>query len=111
MSDRPADDDSPEIDDEATQPHFSIVAGDRLVAYVWRRQNGTIRRAGSHSDDDPPQAVAYADLLVFDAGHAALLGELAKKAVDFDAFRFKVELEEFRWVDGAVKPDARSRRF
>ncbi|MEE8409207.1 MAG: hypothetical protein V3T05_06360 [Myxococcota bacterium] len=98
-------------DDERGPPDFSVIAGDRLVAYVWRREHGTIRRAGTRGDAAEPQAVPFADVLIFDAAHATLLAELARDAGDIDNFRFKVELEEFRWVEGAATPDARMRRF
>ena len=92
------------------EPDFSIVAEDRLVAYVWRRQGGALRR-GTGKASEPIAAVAYAEILSFDRGREALLRDAAKGAADLDAFLFAVALEGLRVLPGRFVPNARFRRF
>lgn len=95
---------------EEREPDFSIVAGDRLVAYVWAHADGALRRASARSEA-PLATVPYAEILAFDHQREALLVAAAAAAADVDAFLFEVQLEGLRVLPGRYVPDARFRRF
>jgi hypothetical protein len=94
--------------EEGPPADFTILANHRLVAYVWKKEDGAFRHAGAGAAQT---AVPFADVLCYDAGRAELLLQLIARASDLDAFRFAVELEGLQWLSGAAAPHARMRRF
>ena len=89
---------------------YSVLADQLLVAYVWRREPGHLRHAGTRGQT-PLAELAYADILLFDDRRVSAFQEIVKASTDFDALLFKLGLEGFEVVTGEVKPHARQRRF
>jgi hypothetical protein len=92
------------------EPDFSLVAENRLVAYVWRRQGGALRRGDGKTRRDLA-TLTYAEIVTFDRRREDLLRTAAADSADLDAFLFAVQLEGLRVVAGRFVPNARHRRF
>jgi hypothetical protein len=92
-------------------PDFSVVARERLVAHVWKRDGGgKLRRAGNAPNPDLAD-LPWAEVHVFDPARAKLLAELAAKSADLDAWFFELGMEGLDVKPGAVKPNFGSRSF
>jgi hypothetical protein len=94
----------------AEAPHYSVVARDRLVAYVWvRPAGGQLRRAGNAGMVicDVP----WAEVHVLDRMHEKLLVGLVPDSKELDAWLFKLQLEGLRVENGKVQPAYFMRSF
>jgi len=91
-------------------PDFSLLVEDRLIAYLWRDETGGLAVA-SAKEATAIAACAFATIKLFDRRHAEKLTAVVAASTDFDALLFKLGLEGFDVVAGAVAPDARRRRF
>ena len=89
---------------------YSVLIEDRLIAYLWRADSGRLRRAGAKGET-PLAEVAFAEILLFDAGRIELIKEVVTASTDFDALLFKLGLESFDVRPGEMAPDVRCRRF
>ncbi len=89
---------------------FSIMARERLVAHIWKRDGGgKLRRAGAAGLElcDVP----WAEIHVFDVGREKLLSELVARSADLEAYLFELQLEELAVRPGAAQPSSGSRSF
>lgn len=91
-------------------PDFSVLRDQRLVAYLWRAEGGSLRRAGGTSRP-PLCGVPCAEISCFVATEEALLTRVATACADFDVLLFRLGLEGFEVVAGRYEPHARLRRF
>jgi hypothetical protein len=89
---------------------YSVLADKRLVAYLWRREAGHLRRAGVRGETSLAE-IAYADIFLFDAQGVTTFREVVAASADFDALLFKLGLEGFEVVAGEVQPRSCQRRF
>lgn len=102
---------APDLDpgEPREDPDLTVLRDFRLVAKIWRCDQGQLRRAGAAGE--PLCDVPFADILTFDTSQDALLTELLERSRDEETFLFKLELEGFRLVEGTVSPHLRMRRF
>jgi hypothetical protein len=100
-----------ELDDGEPRddPDLTVLRDFRLVAKLWRCDQGQLRRAGRAAE--PICEVPFADILTFDKSQDAVLTELIGLSRDEETFLFKLELEGFRVVEGTVSPHLAMRRF
>ena len=91
-------------------PDYSLIANDRLVAYIWQRENGHLRHAGAKGKETLAE-IAFAEILVFDPQRASTIKEIVLTSRDFDTLLFKLGVEGFDVAQGTAKPNARHRRF
>jgi hypothetical protein len=89
---------------------YSVLADNRLVAYLWRSETGHLRRAGAKGAE-PIVDVAFAEILLFDATRVEVMRKIVAASTEFDALLFKLGLDGFEVRDGEVAPHARRRRF
>ena len=89
---------------------FSVLRDQRLIAYLWRRDAGHLRRAGAKGEL-PLAELAFGEVVVFDAASVPAFETIVKASADFDALLLELGLEGFDVVPGEIKPHARQRRF
>ncbi len=95
----------------AGEADFTLLAEDRLVAYLWRRAEGGHLRRGSGEGALALGAIPYAELHLFDRRREPLLLRLVAESADLEALLFAVQLEGLRVVAGPVTPHPRQGRF
>ena len=89
---------------------FTVIRRDRLVAYVWRREGGHLRNAGTRGEE-PICEVGFADVVCYQSQEVELLTAIVQRARDLDGCLFELRLEGFRIEPGAFSPHANMRRF
>ena len=100
------------MSEEATlpeEPDYSVLFDGRLVAYVWRTEGGTFRRAGKQ--ERVVCELPFAEIHSFQPSKHELLQALVQKSKSLDAFLYKLGMEGFRVLEGISRPDATVRKF